>query len=228
MCCEMSAPVVIRVDAWSDLACPWCYVGKARLDKAIEILNSDATYQHSQVSVHWHPYMIDINTNNAGEEYLAYNQRRWGSDGWTASLRRSAAKDGLRFKDWKWWPNTLHAHRLVLLADTLGKGGEAKQKLFKMTYEEGLNISDLEVLCSAADQLGLPGAREFLMSDQGKEEVIEQDRAAKSERKIDSVPFFIVDDDRHSFSGAQDASTIGKVLQKAVQQQQKRKKTSSS
>lgn len=211
----MSVSAAIRVDAWSDLACPWCYVGKARLDKAIERLKLDAAYQDSQVLVNWHPYMIDVNTNNLGEEYLAYNQRRWGSDGWTSSLRRSAAKDGLQFKNWQWWPNTLHAHRLVLLADSVGKGGEAKQKLFKMTYEEGLNISDLEVLCAAADQLGISGGRDYLTSDQGKEEVIKQDRAAKSERKIGSVPYFTING-TYSFSGAQDAATIEKILQKAI------------
>lgn len=211
----MSVSAAIRVDAWSDLACPWCYVGKARLDKAIERLKLDAAYQDSQVLVNWHPYMIDVNTNNLGEEYLAYNQRRWGSDGWTSSLRRSAAKDGLQFKNWQWWPNTLHAHRLVLLADSVGKGGEAKQKLFKMTYEEGLNISDLEVLCAAADQLGISGGRDYLMSDRGKEEVIKQDRAAKSERKIGSVPYFTING-TDSFSGAQDAATIERILQKAI------------
>ncbi|KAI5083885.1 hypothetical protein GOP47_0000054 [Adiantum capillus-veneris] len=211
----MAVPAIIRVDAWSDLACPWCYVGKARLDKAIQNLNLDAIHQQTQVVVHWHPYMIDINTTSSGEEYLAYNKRRWGSDGWTSSLRRSGAKDGLRFKDWKWWPNTLHAHRLVLLADSVGKGGEAKQELFRLTYEEGQNISDLEVLCAAANQLGLSGAREYLMSDEGKQQVIKQDRAAKSERKIDSVPFFIVNGS-YSFSGAQDATTIEVVLQKAM------------
>lgn len=211
----MSGPVIIRVDAWSDLACPWCYVGKARLDKAVERLQSNSNNDHAQVSVQWHPYMIDIQTNIAGEKYLAYNQRRWGSDGWTASLRRSAAKDGLQFKDWRWWPNTLHAHRLLLLADTIGKAEEAKEKLFRMTYEEGKNISDLEVLCSAAEEMGLSMAREFLMSDQGKKDVLEQDRAAKSERGISSVPFFVVDE-HYSFSGAQDVSTIEGVLKKAM------------
>ncbi|MCO5606805.1 hypothetical protein L7F22_060996 [Adiantum nelumboides] len=86
----MAAPVTIRVDAWSDLACPWCYVGKARLDKAIQKLKADAVHQQTQVEVHWHPYMIDVNTRSSGEEYLAYNKRRWGSDGWTSSLRSEA------------------------------------------------------------------------------------------------------------------------------------------
>ncbi|KAH7416609.1 hypothetical protein KP509_14G098500 [Ceratopteris richardii] len=159
--------------------------------------------------------MIDLQTKSSGEDYLAYNRRRWGSDGWTSSLRRSAAKDELQFKDWKWWPNTLNAHRLVLLADTVGKGGEAKQELFKMTYEEGLNISDMEVLCAAADRLGLSGAREYLMSEKGKEEVIKQDRSAKSERNISSVPFFIINGS-YSLSGAQDSTTFEKALQKVA------------
>eukprot|EP00249_Psilotum_nudum_P001167 c13513_g1_i1 orf=122-763(+) len=211
----MAAPVKIKVDVWSDIACPWCYVGKARLDKAVQKLESEFHAPPVQVSVNWHPYMIDVRTNTAGEEYLAYNKRRWGSDSWTLSLRRAGARDGLQFKDWKWWPNTLNAHRLVFLAQRHGSGSEAVHKLFQMVYEEGMNISDLEVVCSAAEGMELPGARQFLTSDQGKKEVVEEDKAAKSEFGIDSVPYFIVDN-RYTFSGAQDVSTIESALRKAI------------
>lgn len=58
--------------------------------------------------MHSHVFALDIHwAMHAGEEYLAYNQRRWGGDGWTQSLRRSGKPDGTAFSDWKWWPNTL-------------------------------------------------------------------------------------------------------------------------
>lgn len=86
----MASLPAVQVEVWSDIACPWCYVGKARLDQAIErfkIANPPV-----QVTVEWHPYMIDTQTKAGGEEYMAYNQRRWGSDSWTHSLRRSGAR----------------------------------------------------------------------------------------------------------------------------------------
>lgn len=61
------------------------------------------------------PYMIDVNTKKDGEDYMAYNVRRWGGDGWTHSMRTSSKKDGCKFSDWKIWPNTLNAHKLILL-----------------------------------------------------------------------------------------------------------------
>ncbi|CAM6087758.1 unnamed protein product [Calypogeia fissa] len=208
-------PVAVNIDAYSDVACPWCYVGKRRLDLAIQKIEGDAKSPSIRVVVKWHPYMIDLRTNISGEEYLAYNRRRWGSDSWTQSLRRSGAKNGLNFADWQWWPNTLHAHRLVHLADSFGKGAEAKQLLLEKTYEKGLNVSNVEVLCSIAEELDLPKPTEYLESDQGKEEVLKQDKFAKSKLGIGSVPHFIVDN-KFSLSGAQDVATFESAIQKAA------------
>lgn len=69
----------------------------------------------------------------AGEGYLDYNVRRWGSDGWCAGLRRSGRPDGATFSDWRWWPNSLKAHQLLLLAQEQGKGREAKEALLRAT-----------------------------------------------------------------------------------------------
>ncbi|KAL3686146.1 hypothetical protein R1sor_004168 [Riccia sorocarpa] len=210
----MAAPATspITIDAWSDVACPWCYVGKTRLDLAIK--NIEAKTQ-TPVAVKWHPYMIDRKTKTEGEEYLAYNRRRWGSDGWTHDLRRSGAKNGLKFANWRWWPNTLNAHRLILLADTYGKGADAKQLLLLKTYEEGANVSDVDVLWSVANELGLPGADEYLKSDRGTEEVLAQDAVAKSKLGIHSVPHFRINN-MFTLSGAQDVATFEAALSKAI------------
>eukprot|EP00271_Cylindrocystis_brebissonii_P011203 TRINITY_DN280_c1_g1_i1.p1 TRINITY_DN280_c1_g1~~TRINITY_DN280_c1_g1_i1.p1 ORF type:complete len:207 (+),score=37.78 TRINITY_DN280_c1_g1_i1:122-742(+) len=200
-----SSPVSVQLDVWSDIACPWCYVGKARLDSAIQNVKRSlppAEVESLKVVVNWHAYMIDMKTQAGGEEYMAYNVRRWGSDGWTQSLRRAGAKNGLKFADWRWWPNTFHAHRLVHLASQAGRGSEAKQLLLEKTYEDGANVSDLAVLCDVGEALGLEGIREALESDAGKAEVIEEDRRAKSELNVRGVPYFLVDN-RVFFSGAQ-------------------------
>ena len=82
----------------------------------------------------------------AGEEYMAYNKRRWGSDGWTVQLRRAGKPDGALFADWRTWPNTLQAHRLAWFADRAGKGSSMQDKLFEQIYEQGGNISDKATL----------------------------------------------------------------------------------
>lgn len=90
------------------------HLGKKRLDQALASVQALV-----DVEVQWHAYIIDPRTNPAGEEYLAYNRRRWGGDGWTQDLRRSGRPDGATFADWRWWPASLHAHRLGGLGGAL-------------------------------------------------------------------------------------------------------------
>lgn len=80
----------------------------------------------------WSP---SLPPTHPGEEYLAYNVRRWGSDGWCAGLRRSGLPDGAAFSDWRWWPDSMRAHQLLLLAQDQGKGRQAKEALLRATCE---------------------------------------------------------------------------------------------
>lgn len=196
---------MINVDVYSDLSCPWCYVGKRRLDKAIQ------QFKTTSISVSWHPYIIDRKTASNGEEYMAYNTRRWGGDGWTHSLRREGQRLGLAFKNWKIWPNSLHGHRLVHLAGKQ-KGphgqGKAKDVLFRMIYEDGMNISDVGTLIQAAKEISLQGAEEYLNSTDDVDLIWSEDLRAKSEMGISGVPYFVITnsgDKREtiSLSGAQ-------------------------
>ena len=158
--------------------------------------------------------MIDPRIDPAGEGYADYNRRRWGSDGWTHSLRAAGAPDGALFAKWDWWPNTLHAHRLMALASRHGKGRHAKEALFRLacvggprargrwsasaatarqatavrpphpplrSYEEGQNLSDLEVLVAAGRHLGLPDVESYLQGDCGRAEVLADDAHGKRE-----------------------------------------------
>lgn len=209
----MTSPC-IKIDVFSDLACPWCYIGKRRLDKAIQAFSSRATF-----ALHWHPYMIDTATNPKGEDYTAYNVQRWGGDGWTAQLRRSGKPDGALFASWKTWPNTLHAHRLAEHAQRTGKGCQAQDKLFERIYELGGNVSDKSILLQVANDLQLDDADAFLQSDAGLEEVIAADADAK-QRNVRSVPFFLIGaenlNNRHALSGAQQTDAYLAVFAKAA------------
>ena len=175
------------------------------------------------VNIRWAPYIIDPNTADGGEDYLAYNERRWGSDGWTHDLRRSAKQDQLQFKDWKWWPATLQAHRLILFAEAqrgIQCAAALKAVLFRMCYEEGTNISKTEVLAAAADEIGLAGAQEFLAGNEMRQAVIEQDMAAKRELRINGVPHFRIRCDASaksvSLGGAQPARAFLQAFQQIM------------
>ena len=181
--------------------------------------------------------MIDPGTNESGEAYLAYNERRWGGDGWTASLRAKGHRCGAPFSNWVWWPHTLDAHRLMHFAST--KYGNAaadalKGALFDACYEEGRNISERACLVEVgAACLGAFGADagaagagveralgDFLASDAGRSEVLHDCHEA-SGSGVRGVPYFIVsapggagggDSRPYGLSGAQDADTLLRVF----------------
>uniref|UniRef100_A0A0G4IA48 DSBA-like thioredoxin domain-containing protein n=1 Tax=Chromera velia CCMP2878 TaxID=1169474 RepID=A0A0G4IA48_9ALVE len=105
----------VKVEIISDFSCPWCYVGVKRLESALDQLKEDGEVE---AHVEFFPFRIDPATADGGEDYMAYNERRWGSDGWTQSLRRQGAPDGCSFANWKWWPNSLQAHAAVCAASS--------------------------------------------------------------------------------------------------------------
>lgn len=133
-----------------------------------------------------------------------YNIKRWGSDSWVRSLRKSGEKDGAYFKNWKYsvlnsllsrfWPNSFNAHRVMAYARSIHfkNTEELNKRLFQMTYEEGKNISLIEELIALANDIGLPGVDEMLHSDQFKRDVIEEDDFAKDDLEIQYI-FYIID-----------------------------------
>jgi predicted DsbA family dithiol-disulfide isomerase len=179
----------ISITAVSDLACPWCYLGKVFLDAGIATTSRPVT-------VRWQPYMIDPETQPNGEEYLSYNRRRWGGDGWTYDLRRRAPH---LFRNWVTWPNTFNAHCTLRYVRN-AKGEEAENKvlsiLLSQCYEEGLNISTPDTCLAAVQRAGLDidlaHLRESIGSWELKQEIVKDDTAAKR-RGIDGVPNFTVE-----------------------------------
>lgn len=213
----MATTTKFDVTIISDLACPWCYVGEASFEKAVEQLKTMGDYE---VSVQYRSYVIDWRTNPAGEEYLAYNVRRWGGDGWVYDVRRRGKPLGLNFAKWTSWPYTLHAHRLLHLARKMqGPEGEGAlmKVLFKMTYEEGENISLKETLVKAAERVNLPGAAEMLHSKELEREVIAEDNYAKEALGVGGVPYFIIGCEgvkkKYSLDGAQRIESFVRVFQ---------------
>ena len=207
-----------------------CYVAQRRMAIAVDEYSSKP--KALPIQVEWKPFMIDPGTKKEGEEYLAYNRRRWGGDGWTQSLRRDGRKIGANFADWKWWPNTLKAHQMVTyFARRQGEGGQdttskSNQALFEALYEEGQNLSSVDTLVNVAvGKLGLPkeeqeDLRQFLEHDKAASEVLREIEEGRQQYRISGVPFFVIGRDPrkagerpYGFSGAQKPSTFLEIFE---------------
>jgi predicted DsbA family dithiol-disulfide isomerase len=186
----------MRVEIWSDIACPWCYIGKRRFEAAL------ARFEHrDEVEVVWRSFELDPEAPAEPEGDLAEAlARKYGSsveqvhrrwEGMTAM----AAEDGLdmRFRDVR-RGNTFDAHRLTQLAAAHGLGDATVERLFRAHHAEGLLLSDHAVLERLAAEVGLPApeAAELLASDRFAAEVREDERTAAS-LGITAVPFFVID-----------------------------------
>jgi len=142
--------------------------------------------------------MIDPGTQPDGEEFEAYNIRRWGSSGWTRSMIRQGSKDGATFRNWKWWPHTLKAHQLILMMEkSYGiETSRSKAALFEALYEEGENISLVDTLCKVANEkLGIEDTdvvRAHLEQDKGAADVKREIDRGRRAYNIKGVPFFII------------------------------------
>lgn len=179
-------------------------MGQKRLEKALSTFAKDKQIQNrecptSAVEVTWKPFMIDPNTSIDGEEFEAYNIRRWGGSSWTHQLKRVGKKDGATFQNWKWWPNTLKAHQLIHYAKmTCGLDTSTSNAvIFRALYEEGENVSLLDTLVRIGiEKLGLPdenNLRRYLEEDEGEEDVLEDIRQCRRMYQVQSVPTFIVE-----------------------------------
>ncbi len=186
----------MRVEIWSDIACPWCYIGKRRFEAAL------ARFEHrDEVEVVWRSFELDPEAPAEPEGDLAEAlARKYGSsveqvhERWE-SMTAMAAEDGLdmRFHDVR-RGNTFDAHRLTHLAAAQGVGDATVERLFRAHHTEGLLLSDHAVLERLAVEVGLPGPEvaEVLASDRFAAEVREDERTAAS-LGITAVPFFVID-----------------------------------
>jgi predicted DsbA family dithiol-disulfide isomerase len=186
----------MRVEIWSDIACPWCYIGKRRFEAAL------ARFDHrDDVEVVWRSFELDPEAPAEPEGDLAEAlARKYGSSveqvhqRW-ASMTAMAAEDGLdmRFHDVR-RGNTFDAHRLTHLAAARGLGDATVERLFRAHHTEGLLLSDHTVLERLAVEAGLPGAEvaKVLASGRFAAEVREDEHTAAS-LGITAVPFFVID-----------------------------------
>ena len=208
----------LDVQIWSDIACPWCYVGKRRLEAAL------ARFAHKdEVSVTWRAFELDPAAPRVRDPSTSYAERlgaKYGrsvaqAQGMIDSMTQTGAADGLDMRfDRVQSGNTFDAHRLHHFAAERGLGDAAKERLLRAYMTEGEAIGEPEVLARLGADIGLDAdaVRTMLASDAFKDEVRGDERAAQ-QLGIRGVPFFVFDG-RYGVSGAQPADTLLGVLEK--------------
>jgi predicted DsbA family dithiol-disulfide isomerase len=210
----MPAQKPVRIDVVSDVVCPWCFIGKKRLEKAL------ALKPDIPVEVHYRPYFLNDWIPREGISREQYLTTKFGSvdryKGVAQRVQAAAREEGLSYAIDKInrQPNTTDAHRLIHWAEQIGKGPQMKQKLMDLYFTEGANLTDQEVLAKAAADIGLGDVRQALASERDVAEV-EREAAAAKEAGIQGVPMFIFGG-RFAVSGAQAPEYLAEAIERAA------------
>ncbi len=192
------------VDVISDVICPWCYIGKRRLETAIAALSTE-----HEVQVRWHPFQLNPTMPKEGISRKDYRTQKFGS--WERSVKLDATvtsageAEGIRFDFDKIerTPNTVDAHRLIWLADQHGCQDAVAEALFRAYFSEGQEIGDRETIINIVAAAGLEreAAETMLDSEEGMD-MIAQAAEMSQQYQVASVPFFILNQ-KLGLSGAQ-------------------------
>lgn len=191
----------MRIDVFSDVVCPWCFVGKRRLEQAL------ATAKIADAEVHWHAFQLNPDLPPEGVDRRQYLEAKFGPGAMQrihARLDEAGKGAGIdfQFDRIERSPNTLDAHRLLWLAGTQGLQGALKEALLRAYFLEGRDVGDRTVLADIAAQAGIEAdVPAWLASDAGIREVRE-DLMQAVRLQISGVPFFIFEG-RLALSGAQ-------------------------
>ena len=217
----------LRVDVWSDIACPWCYVGKRHLEAALKELPGGG-----DVEVHWRAFELDPSAPAERERETSYAgriARKYGcseaeAEGMVQRMVDVAREDGLDFHFERIRTgNMFDAHRVIHLAHERGVQDAVKERFLLAYMTEGALMSDAETLVRLGAEAGLDAeeVRATLASDRYAREVRADEHDAK-ELDITGVPFFVVDG-KYAISGAQPSSVLLKALTLAADARAKTK-----
>ena len=205
-------PPPLVVDVISDVVCPWCYLGKRRLERALEATGP--------VEVRWRPYQLDPGIPPEGRDRAAYMAAKFPDAARLAEAQGRLTELGREvgvafdFAAIRRSPNTLDAHRLIRFATQAGVGDAMVERLFADYFERGRDIGDRAVLAEAAQDCGVGDVAARLASAEGKVEVeaeIEQARQIG----VEGVPFFIFAG-RLAVSGAQSEDVFAQAIAQAA------------
>lgn len=205
----------VNIDIVSDVVCPWCYLGKNRLDQAIANVAGEV-----QVAIQWRPYQLNPDLPPEGVDHKRHLAAKLGGQAEVDRAHETLEELGrdvgiaFDFDAVKISPNTLDAHRLIRWAATSGPAvqGEVVRLLFKANFEEGKNVGDHAVLLDIAEQAGLdrPVIAALLPSEADKN-AVEQEIDMAREIGVSGVPCFILDQ-QYAVMGAQSVEVLTGAL----------------
>lgn len=205
---------VITVHVVSDVACPWCYIGKRRLATALE------RWKGKTVEVTWCPFQLDPNIPASGLDGHTYLLRKFGDlqriHEMTERLKALGAIEGINFNFGDKWlaVNTLALHQLLHVARDAGYGTLLKERFFKAYFEENLPLNNLEVLQGIMGEFGWePSTTQEILADKAIATAVQQEIAHYQQLGVSGVPFFIINN-KYAISGAQPAKVFLEAFEK--------------
>ena len=206
----------IVIDVVSDVVCPWCYLGKRRLESALR-LRPDI-----EAEIHWRPYLLNPQVPREGMARTDYLSRKFGSDERFRPaherLTRLGKEEGVEFHFERIarQPNTLDAHRVIGWAEKAGKAGDVVESIMRAFFIEGKDLTDNEVLVAAAAANGMNAdeVRRDLASDRDLA-FTQKAAASASDGGISGVPFFIINS-RFALAGAQAPEQLVSAFDQAL------------
>ncbi|MCA0971527.1 DsbA family oxidoreductase [Halobacillus litoralis] len=211
----------MKIEVWSDFVCPFCYIGKARLEDALE-----AIPEKDQVDMVFKSFELDPNAEqgtgqNIHEKLAAkYGRSMEEAKGMTASMTQQAELEGLDFRFDQMVPtNTFDAHRVAKFAESKGNGLKTAQRFFQAVFTDGNDVGDHDTLIRLAKESGLDEeeVREVLNGDAFTEQVRAEENEGR-ELGVQGVPFFVINR-KYAVSGAQPKETFTQALQKAFEEE---------
>ncbi len=212
----MTTPV-LTIEVYSDVVCPWCYVGKRRLEQALE-----SSGRPQSALVFWRPFQLNPTMPKAGMDRRVYLETKFGGLGEMKAIQNRIAGAGVSagiefaFDRIARTPNTFDAHRLIWFAQQQGRQDAAVEELFHGYFTEGLHIGEHDVLVSLAARAGLDGAAvgRFLQSQDGTE-AVRQEEARGRQLGIRGVPYFLLNG-KTVVSGAQPVETFLEAIEQTT------------
>jgi predicted DsbA family dithiol-disulfide isomerase len=204
------------IDVFSDPICPWCFIGKRRMERAFDDMAAELRPQ-----VRWRAFMLNPDMPADGMERNAYLARKFGSSQRAMELFDVIARTGFdegilfAFGDIARTPSSMNAHRLIRHAGTTARQNDIVRELFDRYFLQGQDIGATDVLVETAEAAGMDGdeADAFLTGDEGRDEVLADHNLAQH-IGINGVPCFILDG-RYAISGAQSPDVFKRLIETA-------------
>jgi predicted DsbA family dithiol-disulfide isomerase len=208
----MSATKPLQIDIVSDVVCPWCYIGKRRIENAL------ALAPEVPVDIHWRPFFLNPWVPRKGIDRKTYLETKFGSvdayKGIAGRVVAAAGEEGLLYRPElvQRQPNTIDCHRLIHWAEDKGQSAAMKQRLMELYFKEGGDLTDTDVLVQSAVDCGFDAdeVRRRLASDEDVELISAQAKDA-SDKGISGVPTFVFAG-KYAVSGAQPAEQLARAI----------------